>query len=101
MIDINVGFIGEDVVALCDDTEAHYALHAKKTKDGYEVTVSSSHGVLSTGMFEAKIGTRQMIYYAMAKHLESVEEAHKILADGEEDKESNKGGGHSSQPTTH
>jgi len=52
-------------------------------------------------MFEAKIGTRQMIYYAMAKHLESVEEAHKILADGEEDKESNKGGGHSSQPTTH
>jgi hypothetical protein len=76
MIDIQVGYIVQDIIALCGDSEAHYAIHSRRLKDGtYDTKVSSSHGVISNGVFEAGVGTRQMIYYALAKHLETVEAA--------------------------
>lgn len=73
-ISIKVGYIGSDIVSLCEDAEANYAFHATKQRDGsYRVKTSSSHGLVTTGTFKPGVGTREMIYYSLAKHLEEVD----------------------------
>ena len=76
MIEMQLGFIGNDIVAICADAEADYAFYAKQLKSGkYEAKMSSTHGVISSGVFSVGVGARQMVYYSMAKHLEVVDEA--------------------------
>ena len=73
-IKIKVGYIGSDIVSLCTDAEADYAFHATKQRDGsYKVRTSSSHGLITSGTFKPGVGTREMIYYSLAKHLEEVD----------------------------
>lgn len=72
-IDINLGFIDGDIVALCDDAEAHYAFHATFKEDGYFARMASSHGLVTKVWFTKDMGARQMILSAMAQHMDLVE----------------------------
>lgn len=75
-IEIRLGYIEQDIVALCEDAEASYAFFGKLQEDkSYRVRMSSSHGVITSGTFKPGVGTREMVYYSLAKHLEAVDEA--------------------------
>lgn len=90
-IEIKLGYIGNDIIALCDDAEAEYAFHGKKLPNGgYKARMSSSHGMITSGIFTEGVGTREMVLYSMAKHLEAVAEAHNIEVQRIEALESNK-----------
>ena len=73
-IEINIGYIGKDIVALCDDTEASYAFHAEFQQEtgNYLTRLSSSHGLITTGRFNNTVNARQMVMIAMSKHLDVV-----------------------------
>jgi hypothetical protein len=72
-IEINLGFIDGDIIALCDDADAHYAFHATLKEDGYFTRMASSHGLVSNVWFTADMGERQMVMSAMAQHLDLLE----------------------------
>ena len=78
-IEINLGFIDGDIIALCDDAEGHYAFHATLKEGQYFTRMASSHGIVSNVWFHKDMGTRQMILSAMAQHMDIVER----MADGE------------------
>ncbi len=73
-LSIKLGYIGDDVIALCDDEEASYALHASKVGARFIIQISSTHGLISTLEFDGILGARQMVMLAMAHHLDNVRE---------------------------
>ena len=74
-LSISVGYIGDDIVALCHDSEASYALHATLHSDRYIIRMSSTHGVISTLEFSGNIGARQLVLRSMSEHLDNVRDA--------------------------
>lgn len=73
-IEIDLGFIGDDIIALCDDAEATYAFHAALKGDRYYTKMSSSHGVISNSTYLKSTGTRQMIFAALSQHMDLIAE---------------------------
>jgi hypothetical protein len=76
-IEISIGHIGDDVVALCYDEEASYAFYAEfiPEKTIYVTRMSSSHGLVTTGRFNTSINARQMVMVAMSKHIDVFNQA--------------------------
>lgn len=90
-IELHMGFIGDDIIAICSDSEADYAFHATKLKDGrYSARTASTYGVVSQGVFEKGVAPRQMVYYSLAKHLEAVEDKNQKEQSQHVKKETNK-----------
>lgn len=71
-MNLRVGYIGEDVVALCDDGEHEYAIYIQYIDGKYMYRMSSTHGVISTGKYPASMGIRQMVLEAMSIHMDVV-----------------------------
>ena len=71
-IEINIGYIGDDIIALCDDHESSYAFHAEFSAERnlYLTRMSSSHGLITTGRFHDVVNARQMVMIAMSKHMD-------------------------------
>ena len=82
-LEIDMGFIGDDVVALCHDHEASYAMFAQKQAARYIIRISSSHGVTSTLELDGDMGDRQLIMRAMSEHLDNVRDTEQGLYDME------------------
>jgi hypothetical protein len=80
-IAINLGMIGTDIIALCDDAEAHYAFHAQVEGQRYETKMASTHGVISTSTYPKDIGIRQMVMQAMLNHMDVVAELESAESD--------------------
>lgn len=72
-MNLRVGYIENDIVALCDDGEYEYALYAQVLDDGrFMYRMSSTHGVISTGQFPASLSVRQVVLEAMSVHMDVV-----------------------------
>ena len=71
-MNLRVGYIGEDVIALCDDGEHEYAIYIQYIDGKYLYRMSSTHGVISTGKYPASMGIRQMVLEAMSIHMDVV-----------------------------
>jgi len=81
-MNLRVGYIGEDVIALCDDGEHEYAIFIELIDDKYQYRMSSTHGVLSTGSYSSTMGIRQMVLDAMSIHMDVVWAAAEGKAEG-------------------
>jgi hypothetical protein len=72
-LEIDTGFIGDDIVALCADVDYEYAFYAEKGNGQYLVRMSSTHGIISTGKYDLSTPPRQLILIAMANHMNVVD----------------------------
>jgi hypothetical protein len=75
-LEINVGYVGQDVIALCKDIEGSYAIHivprqVDSGKVEYLTRVQSSDGIITTGLVQNKVSDRHMIMLALAAHIEA------------------------------
>ncbi len=71
-IKIKLGFIGRDVIAICEDHEASYSFHAEyqQEKGVYTVRVASSHDLITTGRFNKTVSAREMVMTALSRHIQ-------------------------------
>ena len=83
-INISVGYIGADIIALCSDYDADYSFYAKYVKGEFLTKMQSSHGLVTTGRFKELTNARQMVLIALSKHLEVLDQGKKIQ-DAEDD----------------
>jgi len=73
-INIDIGFIGPDVIALCNDDQNSYAFHAHLDKSGsYKASMSSTQGLVTTSTFKGDMGIYQMVMISMSNHMDSIE----------------------------
>lgn len=72
-LEINIGYIADDIVALCEDIDHDYAFYAERKEDGYYTRMASTYGLISNMTFSLKSGHRQMVMTAMINHLNIIE----------------------------
>ena len=70
---IDVGYIGDDIVALCRDDMYKYAMIATKQDEFYLVQMSSTHGIITTAKFPVDTGSQQIVHMAIINHLQALE----------------------------
>lgn len=71
-LEIDIGYIGEMVIALCADQDFEYAFHAAPSKGQMLVNMSSTHGIITTGRYDLSTPARQLILLAMNNHLNAI-----------------------------
>lgn len=76
-LEIDVGYIGETIVALCADRDFEYAFHAMPSNGRMLVQMSSTHGIITTGRYELSTPARQLILMAMNAHLNAIHNLNK------------------------
>jgi len=76
-LEIDVGHIGQTIVALCADRDFEYAFHAMPSNGRYLVQMSSTHGIITTGRFDLSTPARQLILQAMNNHLQAISQLNK------------------------
>ena len=71
-LNISMGFIGKDVIAICRDFSHDYAFYARhNAKTGeYHTRIQSTDGLTTTGRFKQITSARQMLHIALSKHFE-------------------------------
>lgn len=73
-LEIKIGYIGNTIVALCEDRDFDYAFVATKVKNKYQTQLSSTHGIITNNEFPASMGHRQMILLCIAKHYDALDQ---------------------------
>lgn len=69
---INIGYVDNDIIAICDDHDHSYAFHATVREDKWQVRVESTHGAKTAYTYDLKTGHRSMIMKAMGEHLDFI-----------------------------
>ena len=79
-LEISIGYIGDDVVALAGDENDSYAFIAIKGEDGYKTTLSSAYyGLITKRTFALNYGERQMVASHLAYHWTAIQDHHDKL----------------------
>jgi len=94
-LEINIGWVGNDIIALCEDHDASYSFHATPGKKVYTTRMSSSlSNLISTSAYPLNSGARQMVMGAMVNYwaaMEKMKGQHEAKLRAENDAETNKG----------
>lgn len=69
---IQIAYIGQDIIAICKDWNDDYAFYARHiTESGeYHTRIQSTDGLTTTGRFKKISNARQMVTIALSKHFE-------------------------------
>ena len=78
---IDVGYIGDDIIALCTDDTYKYAMIATKQDEFYLVQMSSTHGIITTSKYPVGTGSQQIVHLAMVNHLQAIQKIEEDAAD--------------------
>jgi len=74
-LEINVGWVGNDNIALCEDHDASYSFHASRGKKVYTTRISSSmSNLVTTTSYPLNSGARQMVMGALVNYWAAIEQ---------------------------
>ena len=74
-LEINVGYVEENIIALADDENDSYSFIAVKTDKAYETKMQSAYyGLATRQAYALDFGVRQMIVSHLAHHWTAIDE---------------------------
>jgi hypothetical protein len=77
-LEINIGYVGNDIIALCEDHDASYSFIATRGNKVYTTRLSSSASNLtSSTSYPLNSGARQMVMGALVNYWSAVEQMQK------------------------
>lgn len=72
-LEINIGLIENDVVALCEDLDYKYAFYAEKGKDKFRARMASTSGIVTSTDHKLTVDHRSMVMIALMAHMEALD----------------------------
>ena len=73
-LEINIGYVGGDIIALCEDIDASYSFIAVPNGDHYDTRMMSSmSGLVVSTSYAIESGARQMVMGALVNYWAAME----------------------------
>ena len=79
-LDISIGFLDDDIIALANDIDDAYSFIAIKGETGYTTQMKSeNYGLVTHQSYALNFGSREMILSHLAYHLTAIKDHHKKM----------------------